>query len=174
MKPIIICVAAISVILCTALLTSCTSRKAAAGPSGGDVVPIQSGATNAEVVTSADTGEVMVYTWDQGLKNRKPIDIQPMTLGSGAESVQLEPFPVASDPAGRCSRFYGQANWVRAGKFDHGWLQCCGGQGTRQDFAWSHCWSAGRGHQEMWTDMGSHRRGPTVGGPMGPGMGGHP
>ena len=155
-------------------LAACESRTTAAGPNGGDVVPIQNGAAKAEVLTSATTGEVMVHTWDPALKSHQPIDAEPMTLGSGDQSIQLDPFPLATDPSGKCSRFYGQADWVRTGKFDHGWLRCCGGQGTRQDFSWSHCWSGGRGHDGMWSEMGGHRRGVgDAGGPNGPGMGGH-
>ena len=169
MKLLIIGVAVIAAIASVALLSSCSRAKAAPGPNGGDVVPIQNGAAKAEVVTNANTGEVMLHTWDQNLKNAQPIDATPMTLGSGDHAVDLQPYPLPSDPPGRCSRFYGQAEWVRNGKFDHGWLQCCGGQGTRQDFAWNHCWSGGQGHDGMWGEMAGHRRGPM--GP--PGMGGH-
>lgn len=175
MKLLLTIVAAISVIVSIALLSSCSATAAAAapGPNGGDVVPIQNG--KAEVVTNAETGEVMVHTWDQNLKGQQPIDAQPMTLGSGEHMVELEPHPLASDPPGKCSRFYGQADWMRGGSIKSGWLRCCGGQGggggTRQDFAWANCWAGGRTHGGMWSEMGEHRRG--MGGPMGPGMGGH-
>lgn len=171
MKLLLISAAAIGVIASMALLSSCSGSKAVAGPNGGDVVPIQNGTAKAEVVTNANTGEVIVHTWDQSLKNHQPIDPAPMTLGSGDHMVELQPYPLPSDPPGRCSRFYGQAEWVRNGKFDHGWLQCCGGQGTRHDFAWNHCWSGGQGHDGMWGEMGEHRRG-GPGGPMGPRTGG--
>lgn len=180
MKLLITIVAAIGVIVSIAMLSSCSSRTAAAapGPNGGDVVPIQNG--KAEVVTNADTGEVMVHTWDQNLRSQRPIDAQPMTLGSGEHMVELEPHPLASDPAGKCSRFYGQADWMRDGSIKTGWLRCCGGQGTRQDFAWANCWAGGRTHGGMWSEMGEHRRGTGgmggAGGPMGPGgqgTGGH-
>jgi hypothetical protein len=171
MKLLPLVAATLGVIVSIALLSSCSPTKAAAGPNGGDLVPIQSGggAAKAEVVTNANTGEVMVHTWDTDLKNHQPIDATPMSLGSGDHMVELQPYPLPADPPGRCSRFYGQAEWVRDGKFDHGWLQCCGGQGTRHEFPWSHCWSGGQGHDGMWGEMGEHRRGPM--GP--PGMGGH-
>ena len=170
MKLLLMSAAVISVILSIAMLSSCSESKAAAGPNGGDVVPIQSG-TKAEVVTNADTGEAMVHTWDQGLRSPTPIDSQPMTLGSGDSAVELTPHPLASDPPGKCSRFYGQADWMRGGSIRSGWLRCCGGQGMRQDFPWSNCWSGGRAHGQMWSEMGEHRRG--MGGPMGTGMDGH-
>ena len=177
MKLLLTIVAAISVIVSVALLSSCSGTAAAAvpGPNGGDVVPIQNG--KAEVVTNADTGEVMVHMWDQNLKSQQPIDAQPMTLGSGEHMVDLEPHPLASDPPGKCSRFYGQADWMRGGSVKTGWLRCCGGQGARQDFAWANCWAGGRTHGGMWSEMGEHRRGMGgMGGPMGlggPGTGGH-
>lgn len=53
-------------------------------------------------------------------------------------------------------------------------------QGTRQDFAWTNCWSGGRTHGGMRSEMGEHRCGMRgMGGPMGPeraggsGMDGH-
>ncbi|MFA6046099.1 MAG: hypothetical protein WC718_14035 [Phycisphaerales bacterium] len=179
MKMLIPIVVAIGVIVSIAMLSSCSETKAVVGPNGGDVVPIQNGAAGAkaEVVTNADTGEVMVHMWDQNLKSQQPIDAQPMTLGSGDHTVELEPHPLASDPAGKCSRFYGQADWMRGGSIKTGWLRCCGGQGTRQDFAWANCWSGGRARGGMWSEMGEHRRGMGgMGGPMGPGgpgMDGH-
>ena len=168
MRLFLILMASLSLSASLLLVASCSSARAAAGPNGGDVVPIQNGTVKAEVITNADTGEVMVHTWDPALKNHQPIDAQPMTLGSGESTVELMPHPLPSDPPGRCSRFYGQAEWVRGGGIERGWLRCCGGQGTREDFAWSHCWSGGRSHGQMWSEMGEHRRG--MGGP---GMGGH-
>ena len=60
-----------------------------------------------------------------------------------------------------CSRFYGQADWVRGGRMREGWMH---GErtGARQEFAWEHGWEAGRTHSAMWEAMGEHRR-------MGPG-----
>lgn len=165
-----------TIVLCLAFtlaaLGSCSDQKAAAaapGPNGGDVVPIQNGTAKAEVVTNSDTGEVMVHTWDTGMKNAQPIAAEPMTVGTGDQSIEVAPHPLASDPPGKCSRFYGQADWMRGGSIKSGWLRCCGGQGTRQDFAWTNCWSGGRSHGGMWSEMGEHRRGG-----MGHGMGGHP
>lgn len=176
MKVFMIAVATVGLAAGLALLASCTSARAEAGPYGGDVVPIQDGAggaVKAEVITNADTGEVMVHTWDSALKNPEPIDAHPMTLGSGESTVELTPHPLASDPPGKCSRFYGQAEWMRGGSIKTGWLHCCGGQGARRDFAWNHCWSGGRAHGQMWSEMGEHRPGmPGRGGPMGGGVSG--
>lgn len=175
MKLLLILAAAISVVVSIALFSSCSSETAAAGapgPSGGDVVAIQNGGgAKAEVVTNADTGEVMIHTWDSALKSPQPIDAQSMTLGSGDHMVELEPHPLASDPPGRCSRFYGQADWMRGGSIKSGWLRCCGNQGERHDFALINCWAGGRTHGGMWSDMSEHRRG--MGGPMGPGTDRH-
>ena len=174
MKAFLIGIVASAISAAALLLPSCSSASGAAGPNSGDVVPIQGGTVKVELVTSATTGEVMVHTWDPTLKQHMPIDPEPMTMGTGDHSIQLDPYPLPSDPPGKCSRFYGQADWVRAGTFDRGWLRCCGGSGTRENFAWRHCWSGGRGHEGMWAEMGEHRRGVgEAGGPMGPGMGGH-
>jgi hypothetical protein len=175
MKILFLCLAAVALIAPVLHLTSCSRASAGPpGPNGGDIVPIQSGTVKAEVVTSATTGEVMVHTWDPALKHHTPLDAEPMTIGSGDHTLRLDPHPLATDPSGTCSRFYGQADWVRAGSFRQGWLQCCGGRGSRETFAWRHCWTGGREHEGMWAEMGEHRRGVgNAGGPMGPGMGGH-
>jgi hypothetical protein len=47
-----------------------TATTPAAGPYGGDVVPIKAGTAYAELVANPDTGEVMVHTWDKDLKTR--------------------------------------------------------------------------------------------------------
>ena len=149
------------VILIGLLVVAACSRTAAAGPNGGDVVPIKDGTTKAEVVANAETGEVMVQTFDEDLKARQPIEREAITVGSGANSVELTPYPVDTDPPGTCSRFYGQADWARGGSFREGWMQSRG-MGTRQEFEWQHGWEAGRMHTRMWEEMGGHRR-------MGPG-----
>lgn len=138
-------------------------QPAAAGPNGGDLVPIKGGTAYAELLANADTGELMVHTWDKDLKTRRPIEREPITVGSGDKSVELTPHPMDSDPAGTCSRFYGEADWARGGGVRRGWMH---GRGTggHQEFAWQHCWQAGRGHGPMWEEMGRHRR-------MGPGHG---
>ena len=51
------------VILIGLMAVAACSRTAAAGPNGGDVVPIKGGAAYAELVSNAETGEVMVQTW---------------------------------------------------------------------------------------------------------------
>ena len=148
------------------------SRAAAAGPNGGDVVPIKDGSAVAEVVSNADTGEVIVQTYDEDLKTREPIERQPITVGSGQNSVELTPYPTETDPPGTCSRFYGQADWVRGGSMREGWMQGRA-MGARQEFDWQRGWEAGRMGRGMWEGMGEHRRmgpgrGPGPGGPMGP------
>ena len=142
-------------------LSGC-SRTDAAGPNGGDIVPIKNGAAAAEIVSNADTGEVIVQTYADNLTTRQPIERLPITVGSGDNSVELVPQPVGTDPPGMSSRFYGQAEWLRGGRIHDGWMRG-GGVGTgREEYAWEHGWEAGRTHSDMWEAMGEHRR-------MGPG-----
>ena len=136
-------------------------QSASAGPSGGDLVPIKNGTAYAELLANAETGEVMVHTWDKDLKTREPIEKEPITVGSGDDSVELTPHPMDSDPSGLCSRFYGEADWVRGGGVQHGWMHG-GGTGDHRTFDWSRCWQGGQTHGHMWEEMGKHRR-------MGPG-----
>ena len=136
-------------------------QSASAGPNGGDLVPIKGGTAYSELLANADTGEVMVHTWDKDLKTRRPIERQPITVGSGDDSVELTPHPMDSDPSGLCSRFYGGADWVRGGGVQHGWMHG-GGTGDHRTFDWSRCWQGGQMHGHMWEEMGKHRR-------MGPG-----
>ena len=149
-------------------LQSCS--KASAGPNGGDVVPLNNGQAKAELVANADTGEMMVHTWDQNLKASQPIENKPLTMGSGDQTIELQPQPIGTDPSGLCSRFYGQADWLRGGGMHNGWLG--GADQSRQEFALSNCWRGGQAHGSMWTEMGDHRRGMMGHGP-GAGMGHH-
>lgn len=132
---------------------SCSSTQS--GPNGGDVVTLNNGA-KAEIVANADTGEMMVHTWDQDLKNSRPVENKALMIGSGDQTVELEPHPTASDPSGSCSRFYGQADWLRGGQMRQGWL---GGDQDRHEFSWNNCWAAGAANGSMWNEMGEHRRG---------------
>lgn len=141
-------------------------QPASAGPNGGDLVPIKGGNAYAELLANADTGEVLVQTWDKDLKTRRPIEKEPITLGSGDKSVELTPHPMDSDPSGTCSRFYGRADWARGGGVHNGWMHG-GGTGDHRTFDWNRCWQAGRSHGHMWEEMGLHRR-------MGPGRMGGP
>lgn len=134
-----------------------------AGPNGGDLVAINDGAAYAELLANADTGEVMVHTWDKDLKTPRPVESAPITVGSGENTLELTPHPVASDPAGMCSRFYGNADWVRGGGVRNGWMHG-GGAGDHKEFVWERCWQGGRTHGQMWEGMGEHRH-------MGPGHG---
>ena len=141
------------------------------GPSGGDLVPVKGGTAYAELLANADTGEVMVHTWDKDLKTPRPVEKEPITVGSGENSTELMPHPMDTDPAGTCSRFYGHADWARGGNVRQGWMHG-GGAGDHQSFEWSRCWQGGKAHGRMWEEMGEHRRmGPGHGGPMGPGHG---
>lgn len=71
------------------LVQSCS--KAEAGPNGGDLVTLDDGKTNAEIITNSDTGEAMVHTWNQDLKSPHPIEAKPLTLGTEANSMKLAP-----------------------------------------------------------------------------------
>ncbi len=141
-------------------LQSCSSG-AKAGPNGGDLVALNDGKTSAEVLANADTGEVMVHTWDNDLKSARAVEARPLTLGADEKQIQLEPHPLASDPPGYCSRFYGRADWLRGGNVHHGWLSHSGAATGRQNFEMNRGWQAGRSHGPMWSEMGGH----------GPGMG---
>ncbi|MBI2827193.1 MAG: hypothetical protein HYX69_21185 [Planctomycetia bacterium] len=138
------------------MVAGCSRTPASAGPNGGDLVPIKGGTAYAELLANADTGEVMVHTWDKDLKSRRPIEDEPITVGSGANTVELMPHPMDGDSAGACSRFYGEANWVRGGGVRDGWMHG-GGAGDHKEFAWQRCWQGGRTHSHMWEDMGEHR-----------------
>ena len=151
------------VILIGLMAVAACSKTASAGPNGGDLVPIKGGTAYAELVSNPDSGEVMVQTWDKDMKTRRPIEQEPITLGSGGNNVELTPHPIDTDPAGTCSRFYGQADWARGTGARQGWMQGRG-TGDRQEFEWQHGSEAGRMQGRMWEGMGEHRR-------MGPGHG---
>ena len=136
-------------------IQSCSS-KAKAGPNGGDLVTIDNGKTHAEILANSDTGEAMIHTWDSDLKTPLPIERKPLTLGSDTKSVSLDPHPLPGDPPGYCSQFYGRAEWMRGGKVKHGWLSSSGNESARHQFDWNRCWSAGRKHGHMWSEMGGH------------------
>jgi hypothetical protein len=132
-------------------------------------VPIDNGKTNAELLTNSDTGEAMVHTWDQDLHSPSPIKSEPLSVGSGNDRVELMPQPMSTDPPGMSSRFYGQADWMRGGRINHGWVGHPSGGDQSHEFTWNRCWSAGRSKGAMWTNMGSHGHGGMSG--MGPGAG---
>ena len=163
----------ISLLIASAVAVGGCNRTAATpatGPNGGDVVPIKTGTAYAELLANADTGEVMVHTWDKDLKTPKPIEKEPITVGSDDNSAELMPHPMSTDPAGTCSRFYGHADWARGGTISHGWMAMRGDGRQRHSFEWRGCWQGGKAHGRMWEEMGEHRRmGP--GGPMGSGHG---
>lgn len=103
-------------------VTGC-SRTPSVGPNGGDLVSIKGDSAYAELVSNPETGEVMVQTWDEDLKTRRPIEREPITVGSDENDVQLMPYPTETDPEGTCSRFYGQADWARGDGIHRGWMQ---------------------------------------------------
>ena len=156
MKVFIGVLSRIGLLLAMMTLQSCSSTQA--GPNGGDVVTMDNGQAKAEIVANADTGEVMVQTWDQDLKNSQPIEDTALTIGSGDQVIELEPHPTASDPGGSCSRFYGQADWLRGGQVRQGWLSG-GTDQARHEFSWNNCWGGGAANDRMWKEMGEHRRG---------------
>ncbi len=123
-----------------------------AGPNGGDLVLVKGGTAYAELLANADTGEVMVHTYDKDMKTLRPIGNEPITVGSGGNSVELTPQPTDADPSGTSSRFYGQADWMRGGSVRHGWMQSHD-TGGKQEFEWRRGWEAGRMH---WKEMGGH------------------
>jgi hypothetical protein len=141
-------------------IQACTDN-AKAGPNGGDVVALSDGKTRAEVLANADTGEVMVHTWDRDLKSSHPVDARPLMIGTDTKQLQLEPHPLASDPPGYCSRFYGRADWLEGGNVRHGWISQSSTPSERHDFQMNRGWKAGAQHGGMWSEMGGH----------GPGMG---
>lgn len=162
MKTWITLLAAVGTVTAMLFVQSCS--KAKAGPNGGDLVGLDSSGGSAEVVTNADTGEVMVHTWKDDLKTPLPIEARPLTLGADANQVQLNPHPMPGDPPGYCSRFYGRADWVRGGGIHHGWMSRADGGASRQEFAWDRCWKAGRAHGQMWSEMSGHGPGMHQGG----------
>lgn len=82
---------------------------------------------------------------------------QTITMGSDDNSMELTPHPMDTDPSQSCSRFYGEANWVRGGGVRHGWMHG-GGTGNHDTFDWRRCWQGGQSHGHMWEEMGKHRR----------------
>ena len=77
MKILIGVLSGIGLLMAMMTLQSCSSK---AGPNGGDVVTLNNGLAKAEVVANADTGEMMVHTWDQNLKHSQPIDNKPLII----------------------------------------------------------------------------------------------
>lgn len=137
---------------------SCSSSETKAGPLGGDVVPLEDGGVRAEVLANSETGEVVVRTWEPDADEPRPIAAEPMVVGQGDQSVALEPVPLETDPRGLCSRFYGQADWMRAGQFHTGWLTHGDAEASmRHAFTCRHCWKAGREHAGGWRSMADHR-----------------
>mgnify|MGYP003639740280 CR=1 FL=1 len=141
----------------TILLPGCGSAKA--GPNGGDLIPNDDGSVNAELLANQETGEVMIHTWDKDLKQPAPIDAEPLKIEVDGKTMELAPHPTASDPAGKCSQFYGRADWVQGGGLQHGNLHGPGFVSGGHMFGWNRCWKAGRSHGQMWSRMQEHGSG---------------
>ena len=90
-----------AVALIAAGCSQTATRPASTGPNGGDVVPIRNGTAYAELLANADTGEVMVHSWDKDLKTRRPVEKESITVGSGENSAELIPHPRLAGDAGR-------------------------------------------------------------------------
>lgn len=71
MKMLIRVFSGIGLLLAMIVLQSCSSSKA--GPNGGDVVTLNNGQAKAELLVNADTGEVMVHTWDHISRPANPL-----------------------------------------------------------------------------------------------------
>lgn len=136
-------------------VSGCTPASSA-GPYGGDVVPLEEGEVNAEILANSESGEILTHTWNGDLSGPAPIEAEPLEIGSGEDRVVLEPHPTESDAAGYCSRFYGRAEWVSEGAFEDGWIRRMHDRAPRHEFAWRHSWAGGRSHASMWSEMGRH------------------
>jgi len=145
------------VVLAALALVAACSGTAPIGPNGGDVVAIKDGTVYAEIVSNPETGEVIVQTYDEDLATPRPIEHETIVVGTAGKTVELMPYPTIADGAGRSSRFYGQADWMRGGLARQGWME---GRslGERREFEWKRSGDAGRARASMWEQMGPHRR----------------
>lgn len=146
------------------------SGRAVAGPNGGNVVALQDGTTNAELIADPNTGGLLVHTWDKALRQPRPISAQLLTIGDGQHSSELKAYPVAGDPPGLSSRFYAHADWARGGSIRRGWIHQPGQANCDREFAWSRSWEAGRSHAAMLSELGAYRDAATAHGPGRRGM----
>jgi len=144
-------------------LLSCTSMQR--GPYGGTVISLKSSHAKAEILADTASGAVLIYTWDIALKKNKPVHYKPFIIGSGDETVDLFPYPIAGDSTGYCSRFYGKAEWVRGGGMVYGWLGG-GVEQVRHEFNWKNCLHAGKSLGSLFEKMDENK-----GGMMGNGSG---
>ena len=168
MRIFVVVVLSLVALAGTGLSISCSSSEALAGPLGGDVVPLEGGDVRAEVLANSESGEIVVRTWDEKTDEPRPIPARPLVVGEGARRVALEPFPLETDPRGLCSRFYGQADWVRNREFGAGWLaHGDADESVRHAFTCRRCWEAGRQHAGSWGAMSRHREGMRHGRAMG-------
>lgn len=127
------------------------SRGSSSGPYGGDLVPLGEGAQG-EVLANDETGEAVALIWDASLRHSHPIPDDPIVIGRGERTVTLRPHPRSDDPSGHCSRFYGQADWLKGGRSDHEWLEW-NGHGMHHRFAGQGCWNSGPERRSLWHDL---------------------
>lgn len=135
---------------------SCSSMQR--GPNGGAVVSLKDSHAKAEILANAESGMIMVYTWDRALKKSQPISYKPLMISSGDQTVDLQPYPTADDSAGYSSRFFGKADWLREGEMKFGWL----GGGIEQikyNFNWNKSLSAGKTRDSLFNKMDNHQGG---------------
>lgn len=163
MKAFIGIICGTGLVLALTAFNSCSSMQQ--GPNGGTVVSLKDSHAKAEILANAESGMIIVYTWDLALKKSRPISYKPLMIGSGDETVKLLPYPTADDSSGYCSRFFGKADWLRGGNMSYGWL----GGGMEQiehNFNWNNSLSAGKTLSSLFDTMDNHQ-----GGMMGDGTG---
>lgn len=143
------------VLFLTALI-SCSSTQR--GPNGGAIVSLKNSDAKAEILANAESGAVLIYTWDLALKNNQPVNYKLLIIGSGNVTVDLHPYPAADDSAGYCSRFYGKADWLRGGQMRYGWL---GGdvEQIRHEFKWDICLRAGKSRSTLFEKIDKNQKG---------------
>jgi len=168
MRTVLVVMVGLAAFIGIGLSTSCSSSDALAGPLGGDVVLLEDEKVRAEVLANSETGEILVRTWDENADEPRAIPARSLVVGEGARRVELQPFPLETDPRGLCSRFFGQADWVRNHELDAGWLaRGDAGESARHEFACRRCWDAGRKHAGSWRPMAEHWEGMRHGRAMG-------
>jgi hypothetical protein len=164
MKACIGIISSTGLVLALTVVNSCSSMQQ--GPNGGTIVSLKNSNAKAEILANAESGMIIVYTWDLALKKSRAISYKPLTIGSGEETVNLLPYPTADDSAGSCSRFFGKADWLRGGNVSYGRL----GGGMEQiahNFNWNKGLSAGKNLSSLFKKMDGNQ-----GGMMGDGSGG--
>lgn len=138
------------------VLLSCSSMQR--GPNGGPIVSLKNSHAKAEIITNAESGAILIYTWDLVLKNKRPVNYKPLIIGSGNETVDLHPYPIDDDSAGYCSRFYGKADWLYGEQMHSGWLGG-GMEQIRHEFDWDISLRAGKSRGTLFKKMNKSQEG---------------